>query len=111
MIENATITAIAPPPTVSNKGGRTESAAVSMSVRCFVDEPRRATVLSKANVIADAQAHLFAPGLDLETQLVEQARVTFTIDGCASRTLQVAWAQPRVKAGGLSHVEAILKTV
>lgn len=89
MIYNATITSITPPPSPSADGGRTEEEAVSMSVRCFVDGSRQSALTAKANLGIDSQATLYAP-LSLESQLVLDARVTYTLDGSTQRTLLVA---------------------
>ncbi len=109
MIFNATIIGITPPPTITGDGDRTEDEVVSKNVRCFVDGSRQAALTAKANLGIDSQATLYAP-LALESQLVVDARVTYTLDGVGEKTLLVAWATTHSK-GSLSHVEALLKLV
>jgi hypothetical protein len=111
VITNAMLHSIIAPPAVTNDGGETHGPPVSIGVRCFVDAPRRAQLLAKANVVADATAVMYVEGLAQESRLVERARVSFTIDGSVLRELQVIHATPFIKAGGISHVEAFLKAI
>jgi hypothetical protein len=110
-LANATITSIAPPPTVNSSGGRTEQPPVIVSLRCFADEPRRAQMLSLANVVADASMVVYVP-VEHASSLIPQARVTVAIDSLiGSQTMQVLHRVERIKVGGLSHAEVFLKAV
>jgi hypothetical protein len=111
MIQNATITSIAPPPQMNSSGGRTEQPPVTVSLRCFADEPRRAQKLALANIVSDASMVIYVP-VEHASNLVPQSRVAIAIDSLiGSQTMQVLHRVERVKVGGLSHAEVFLKAV
>jgi hypothetical protein len=111
LIQNATITAIAPPPAVTSSGGRTEQAptVLAAGLRCFADEPKRAQMLSLANVVSDASMVVYVP-LEAASNIVPQSRITIAIDRLGTQTLQVLHRRDRVKPG-MAHAELFLKAV
>lgn len=115
MLTNATLISIAPPPTVDSSGGRTSAEAVSICVRCLLDKPRRAQLLTLANRIQDATDVLYVERKAIgenESLIVPQARVSVRLENTTANVeRQVIHVETYRLRGRLDHVEAFLKVI
>lgn len=109
--QNASFTSYTTPRISDGSGGLAAGTTTNLTgVRCLVDQPSQAQLVASVGKVADLAAVLYVLMSSLPLTPVEDAELTYQLDGAASAvTRKIAKLYPRVKEGGLSHWELWLR--